>query len=389
MSKPRIGTMTNRGGRRWRLQVAVDPDPVSGERRRLSRTVHGTRSEAKDALQRMVVDAGGGLYGGGRVTLGDLLDQFLASATLGPTTRADWVSVTERHLKPALGEMPLWKLTSRDCDQLYARMKAAGLGQSRVRCAHVVLHRAVAQAVRWGWLVRNPVSNATRPPVARVTISPPGIDDVRAALAASREADIELWCWLQVAVASGARRGEVCALRWCDVDLDKRFVRIERSVSATAGAGVVIKSTKTGKPRVVSLTTQAVEALVERKAQAVRTAAAAGRDLEESDLVFAIDQFGERPWRPDMVTGRWTRLRKEIGLSHVRIHGLRHFVATELLTAGIDLRTVANRLGHARTSTTLDIYWGFVPARDRDAADHLDAVLGPDRPTEPCPGQAQ
>ena len=74
MSKPRVGTMIDRGGGRWRLQVAVDPDPVSGERRRLSRTVHGTRSEAKDALQRMVVDAGGGLYGGGRVTLGDLLD---------------------------------------------------------------------------------------------------------------------------------------------------------------------------------------------------------------------------------------------------------------------------------------------------------------------------
>jgi len=121
-------------------------------------------------------------------------------------------------------------------------------------------------------------------------------------------------------MASGARRGEVCALRWCDVDLDERFVRIERSVSATAGAGVVIKSTKTGKPRVASLTTQAVEALVERKAQAARTAAAAGRDLEESDLVFAIDQFGETPWRPDMVTGRWTRRRKEIGLSHVRLH---------------------------------------------------------------------
>jgi integrase len=79
-----------------------------------------------------------------------------------------------------------------------------------------------------------------------------------------------------------------------------------------------------------------------------------------------------------MVTGRWTRLRKEIGLSYVRLHDLRHFVATELLTAGIDLRTVANRLGHARTSTTLDIYWGFVPARDRDAADHLDALLGSD-----------
>jgi len=358
--------------------VAVDPDPVSGERRRLSRTIHGTRSEAKDALQRMVVDAGAGLYGGGRVTLGDLLDQFLASATLGPTTRADWVSVTERHLKPALGEMPLWKLTSRDCDQLYARMKAAGLGQSRVRCAHVVLHRAVAQAVRWGWLARNPVSNATRPPVARVTITPPGVDDVRTALAASRKADIELWCWLQVAIASGARQGEVCALRWCDVDFDKRVLRIERSVSATASAGMVIKSTKTGKPRVVSLTSQAIDALLERRTHAARAASACGRALEESELVFATDPLGQKPWRPELVTGRWTRLRKQIGLSHVRLHDLRHFVATELLTAGIDLRTVANRLGHARTSTTLDIYWGFVPARDRDAADHLEALLKPD-----------
>src|SRR5262245_60687536 len=62
-------------------------------------------------------------------------------------------------------------------------------------------------------------------------------------------------------------------------------------------------------------------------------------------------------------------------LEHLKIHGLRHFVATELLTAGIDVRTVANRLGHARTSTTLDIYWAWVPARDRDAADHLGTVL--------------
>jgi integrase len=222
--------------------------------------------------------------------------------------------------------MPLWKLTSRDCDQLYARMKAAGLGQSRVRCAHVVLHRAVAQAVRWGWLARNPVSNATRPPVARVTITPPGVDDVRTALAASRKVDVELWCWLQVAIASGARRGEVCALRWCDVDLDKRFVRIERSVSATSSAGVIIKSTKTGKPRVVSLTTQAVDALLERRACATRGAAATGRELDDSEQIFATDRLGRQPWRPDMVTGRWTRLRKEIGLSHVRLQDLRHFV---------------------------------------------------------------
>ncbi|MEO6654188.1 MAG: tyrosine-type recombinase/integrase [Ilumatobacteraceae bacterium] len=77
------------------------------------------------------------------------------------------------------------------------------------------------------------------------------------------------------------------------------------------------------------------------------------------------------------MTRRWERLRRSAGLGHVKLHGLRHFVATELLTAGIDVRTVANRLGHARTSTTLDIYWAWVPARDRQAADHLQRILAP------------
>jgi len=378
MTKPRTGTMIDCGSGRWRLQVAVDPDLVTGERRRLSRTVRGTRSEAKEALQRIVVEAGVGLYGGGRVTVGDLLDQFMESATLGPSTREDWQSLATRHLKPALGTVPLWKLTARHCDQLYARMAATGGGPSRVRCAHVVLHRAVAQAVRWGWFSRNPVSLATRPSVPKAIITPPGVDAVRSALAAAHKTDTAFWCWLQVSVATGARRGEVCALRWCDVDLHERIVRIERSVSATASAGLVIKSTKTGRSRVVSLTAQATQALMERRDGATRAAREEGRELGRAELVFAGDPSGQRPWRPEMVTQRWCRLRGTIGLRHVRIHDLRHFVATELLTAGIDLRTVANRLGHARTSTTLDIYWGWVPARDRDAADHLGALLASD-----------
>jgi integrase len=75
------------------------------------------------------------------------------------------------------------------------------------------------------------------------------------------------------------------------------------------------------------------------------------------------------------VTARWTRHRKRFDLDKVRVHDLRHFVATELLTAGIDVRTAANRLGHARTSTTLDIYWALVPAQDQHAAHHLETVL--------------
>jgi hypothetical protein len=107
-----MGTMTERGPGRWRLQVAVDPDLVSSERRRLSRTVEGTRSEVKEALQRMVDQAGAGLYGGGRVTVGDLLEQFLESATLASTTYHDWGFLPARdrdaaaHLDGLLGYDP-------------------------------------------------------------------------------------------------------------------------------------------------------------------------------------------------------------------------------------------------------------------------------------------
>lgn len=359
----------------WRLQTTSDPDAVTGNTRRLSRTFRGTKQEATAELQRFVAESGAGLQGGSTVTVGVLLDSFMTTATLSPTTRQDWTSLIERYLIPELGDVPLWKLTARDCDQMYQRLRISGLGASRVRNAHVVLHRAVAQAVRWGWIIRNPVSDATRPEVPRSTVTPPNINDVRALLALAATTDLTLACWLDVAIATGARRGEICALRWSDVDFERRTVRIERSVAATKEAGVYIKTTKTDRFRLVSLTDRAVSSLTTLHDTARAEAAKAGRTVSTDDLVFTNDPEAMIPWRPELVTRRWERLRKRAGLEHVKLHGLRHFVATELLTAGIDIRTVSNRLGHARTSTTLDIYWAWVPARDQAAAAHLDAML--------------
>jgi integrase len=138
---------------------------------------------------------------------------------------------------------------------------------------------------------------------------------------------------------------------------------------------VFFKTTKTDRFRLVSLTTRAVHSLTELLGNAVASAVDDGRDFTTDQLVFTNDPDGQIPWRPEQVTRRWERLRTKAGLPHIKLHGLRHFVATELLTAGIDLRTVSNRLGHARTSTTLDIYWAWGPAQDQAAAQHLDAIL--------------
>jgi len=136
---------------------------------------------------------------------------------------------------------------------MYQRLRLSGLGASRVRNAHVVLHRAMAQALRWGWVTRNPVSDATRPEVPRSTVTPPNLDDVRLLLALAQKTDPQLSCWLDIATGTGARRSEICALRWSDIDLERSTVRIERSVAATKQAGVYITTTKTDRFRLVSL----------------------------------------------------------------------------------------------------------------------------------------
>jgi integrase len=377
------GTISQRGENRSRLQVTPEPDPLTGPRRRLSETIIGTRRDADRALQHLIDKAGARLASETN-TVATLLDAFMNTATLAATTRADWQSLLDRHVIDDIGTIPLNRLRARDCDEFYARLRAIGLGPSRVRCAHVVLHRAVAQAVRWGWLTHNVVTAATRPEVPRVNIRPPDAAQVRAAVTYFETNHRTFACWLHVALATGARRGEVCALRWSDIDLDARTVRIERSVAVMKGTGVSFKTTKTGNVRLVTLTTQAIEALREHRAH---VEANRGARVGTDEQIFTDDPTGCRPWNPNLVTARWTRHRKRFDLDHVRVHDLRHFVATELLTAGIDIRTVANRLGHARTSTTLDIYWAWVPAQDQLAAHHLETVLRPTgadaRPTRP------
>ena len=160
--------MTERTPGVWRLQATSEPDVVTGRTRRLSRTVRGSTADARRALQRLVTEAGAGLQGGADLTVATLLGQFLTTATLAPTTRQDWTSLIDRHLIPGVGHIALSRLSARDCDLLYHQMALEGLGPSRVRNAHVVLHRACAQAVRWRWITRNPVADATRPARAEV-----------------------------------------------------------------------------------------------------------------------------------------------------------------------------------------------------------------------------
>jgi integrase len=171
-----------------------------------------------------------------------------------------------------------------------------------------------------------------------------------------------------------SRRGEVCGLRWSDLDLSTRTLSIKRSIASVAG-GTVVKDTKTHASRRIALDDATVAVLDEQRRRLEERAIACEVELDPDGYVFTEAADGTDPLHPDTITGRFTRVRKQAGLDGVRLHDLRHLHATQLLAAGVPVRTVSGRLGHANAATTLNVYAHSLEASDRQAADVIGGLL--------------
>ena len=180
-----------------------------------------------------------------------------------------------------------------------------------------------------------------------------------------------------LSAATGARRSEIVALRWGDVDMANRTVAISRGV-VTGPDGLVEKDTKSHATRRIALDDTALAVLADHEAHMQANAAACGITLGGNGFVFSNSADGSEPWYPDSVSRSFQRLCKQEGLTGVRLHDLRHFVASQLLSAGVDVRTVAGRLGHRNAATTLNVYAHFLQQSDRAAADVMGRLIAGD-----------
>jgi integrase len=195
----------------------------------------------------------------------------------------------------------------------------------------------------------------------------------------SRDGEWALLLWLTMVV--GWRRGEVCALRWTDVNLDRGLITIERS-----HWGRREKSTKSGQERVLALDTHTVGLLAAHRAQCETDCAALGVSLAHDAFIFSGSPDHTTPLLPRSVSQRYRRLAQRVGLRSTRLHALRHYSATELIAANVDVRTVAGRLGHGSGgATTLRIYAGWVSDADRTAADTIASIVPRPNPLKRLP----
>jgi integrase len=368
------GSIRQRGSDSFELRVYGGTDPVSGRRRWLTRTVRGDRSAAMRELKALAAHANIAPAVGAHTTVAALLDQWFARgrSTWSPTTVRNLASIVERHLKPGLGDILVGDLTTAIVDEFYADLRSAGrmdgkpLAVGTVRRIHSVLHAALGQAQRWSWVFENVADHATPPRDEPAEMRPPTPGQV-AQLLEFVARDPALHLYLTLAATTGARRGQLLALRWIDVDLVGGSLSIQRSL-VEGPDGPLLVPTKTRRSYRVALDAASLELL---RSHHQATSNGGGVMAPENRFVFSSDKAGAWPWAPNFVTKRFIRMRRAAGLDHFRLHDLRHFMATQMLDAGVPIPIVAARLCHARASTTLNVYAHAVPGGDRLAAESL------------------
>lgn len=376
------GTMRQRCSGSWELKAYLGRDAVTGSKRWAYQTVRGGKRDAQRALAALVAQAERGSLAHTKATVGQLLEEWFAhaKADFSPKTVVETRGVIDRNLLPFLGDVPLSKLGAHDLDQFYRRLRESGgrsgrpLAPATIRRTHGILHRALVQGVRWGWLTQNPASSASPPRVPTPDITPPKPADLAKLFALAQEDDPDFATFLMLAAATGARRSEMIALRWSDIDVDHCRLTVSRGIVAGPD-GLVEKDTKTHSARNVSLDPTCIASLVDHRARAVERARVCGIDLAGNALVFSPTVDGSEPWWPESVSRTFRRLCGKAGIKGVRLHDLRHYVATRLLAAGVDVRTVAGRLGHRNAATTLNVYSHFLVEADREAADVLGRIF--------------
>ena len=373
---------------------------ATGKRRSRSASVEGT-SKRHWAMARRLEDrllselqsiaAASVSPAGADPTIADLLDAWKDVARLEASTLANVESIIRVRIKPRLGAKRVRDLTVGDLDRFYLDLERGKgptgrpLAPASVVRTHGILHTALKRAVRWGIVDRNVAEQATVPELPRPDPRPPGVDRVAKLYCILSEEQPTIAIFLRMAAATGARRGEMCAIRWRDVDLDAGIWRKSHAIKQYTG-GTYIGPTKTNHSYALALDPTTVADLRKLRDTMVARASIFGMTLGPDAFVFSEEVDCSGYMKPNTVSNRILKARQDHGLMDVRLKELRHFAATTMLANGVDARTAAARLGHARTSTLTDIYAAWTAPADRAAAvvlgGILDETLGR-RPTMP------
>lgn len=412
-------------GTTWQVRISAGYDPVTGKQIFMSASA-ASEEEAIAVRDKFRHDIAEQKSSKTTATLGHLLDEFLASPDVEESTASTYRMYARRYLKPALGHVTLTRLLQRgpkafedlsaelkacrrrckkkaglidhriekehECDNRCTPHKCNPLSASAIRQVHAVLSGALNTAVRWGWISFNPVDAARKPRAPKPQPDPPTPEEAASIVNAAWRKDEQWGALVWLVMVTGLRRGELIALRLsrivfqhavkgahnCLEQRCRAVVDVRTNIVKRDGK-LIEKDTKSHQIRRISVDPTTTDILAKHIEQVKARCAELDIPVTEDTFLFSYAGGNDRPMDPDGVTHRYSEMARKLGVD-THLHELRHYSATELITAGVDLRTVAGRLGHGGGgTTTLRVYAAWVPGADQQAADLLASRM-PSRP---------
>lgn len=375
------GTIRKKTGERsgtawyWRFDHV---DPNTG-RRLTKRGKADTRSQCERDLREAIRKVESGLASiDERITVREyLVDRWLPSiaSTVRRMTAKRYGEVVRLHIVPELGGIRLAKLSPLDVQRYYAGRLAAGYSPSYVRYDHAVLHRALGQAVRMRVIDRNPTDLVDPPRVVKPQVTAWDALEVSKVLdVADGPSGGDLAALWRLALMTGLRRGELLALRWEDVDLDRAHLAVRHTLLPAGGGAWELGEPKSASSRrTIALDGSCVAALRKHRAAQNAERLRLGGIWEDHGFVFTTE-IG-RPLYPSTLLTRFQRLVEAAGVRKIRFHDMRHTCATLALIQGVHPKVVQERLGHSKIAMTLDRYSHVTEGLQRDAAESIAAAI--------------
>ena len=371
-----IKKKTNKKGEvSWEVTFELGVDPVTEKRQRRSITVKGTKKQAQAVMDKMKVELERGYFNDpSSMLLKDWMLQWLDNylPNIEATTRTHYRNAINTHIIPDLGHVMLKHLKTTDIQAwVNSLQNKKGLSPKSVRNIYLNLQAALAKAVVLRMLPYNPCEGVVLPKAKKYQATIYTVQEMNHLLDVARGTD--MFIPVLLATNLGLRRGEVLALKWEHIDFENAVVHIcENKVITEDGALTKAPKSAAGV-RDISLGSGVLTELKHAHAQYNRNKLSMGARFKDSGFVFS--QADGRDYRPESLTRMWRRFLEKHQLKDIRFHDLRHSCATALLEAGVDPKTVQNRLGHSDITMTMNIYAHCTQNMDRNAAQKLDALF--------------
>jgi integrase len=373
------GHLRERSPGHWAIILDVR-DPRTGARKRRWHSFEGTKRKAQIECARLVLETQKGtLVDPTRETLAAFLERWIEhmQGQVSPRSLERYAELCRKNLAPLLGGLALAKLQPAHISEAYAKALASGrrdgkggLSPRTVTHMHRVLREALQQALAWQLLARNPADAVKPPKVERKQLSTYDIQQTAELLEGLR--GNRMFIPTVLAGLCGLRRGEIAALQWKHIDIERRQIAVAQSAEQTR-AGVRYKPPKSGRARTVAMSdTVTAELRAHRVAQAEGLL---NLGVRLSENTFVVARADGSPLQPNSLSHEWVRQIGKIGLPRIRYHDLRHAHATHLLLSGVHPKVASERLGHSKVGITLDLYSHVLPGMQEDAAARVDDAL--------------